>query len=56
MFYRTEGEFPSVRWGQGLSKGIWGLGGGGRGGWRPGTRRPGPREGLLGPGGLEQEE
>ena len=32
MSYRTE----SVRGGQGLSKGIWGLGGGC--GWRPGTR------------------
>ena len=32
MSYRTEGEFPSVREGQGLSKGRRGLGGGVAGG------------------------
>ena len=35
MSYRTEGEFPSVRGGQGLSKRRWGLEGDG---WRPRTR------------------
>ena len=47
-------NFPSVRGGQGLSKGRRGLGERGGGGWRSGTRELGPGEGLrawgLGPG------
>ena len=49
MSYRTEGDFLSVRGGQGLSKGKQGLGGGD--GWRPGTRGLGSGEGVLGSGG-----
>ena len=52
MSYRTEGEFLSVRGGQGLSKGKQGLGAGWLEAWNKGTGAWGgcPRAWRLGPG------